>query len=100
MIAEVGSEDLLLGQDLPENDCTQTFGFLNPARGRHPRFSSLQGSCSMGEQTGVAQDSVLPVPAPLGVGSHSGSAPEPSPVREQACLVQRASGERGCSHAG
>lgn len=47
VIAGVDSQDLLLRQELPENDWTQTPQLLNPADGRHPRFSLLQGCCPM-----------------------------------------------------
>lgn len=47
MIAGVDSQDLLLRQELPEDDWTQIPELLNPADGRHPHFSLLQGCCPM-----------------------------------------------------
>lgn len=98
MIAGADSENLFLRQELPENDCTQTSQLLKSYRWETATFFLAAGLLSHGramlEQAGAAQGSLLPASARLGVGSCSGLAPEPSPVREPARLVQRASGRR------
>jgi len=88
---------LLLRQELPEDDCTQTSWLLKSHRWDTSAFFLSAGTLLRGgtklEQAEAAQGSLLPVSARLAAGARSGLAPEPSPAQEPARLARAASGQ-------